>query len=81
MGNNQKDAKSLVTCVLFPQPLLPYVKMAENEGEKKLMLTQNFFEAANMARMHMGATCHKSVCCVQSETDLVGMETVDRSMN
>ena len=55
--------------------------MAENEGVKKLMLKQNFFEAANMARMHMGATCHKSVRFVQSETDLVGMETVDRSMN
>ena len=45
------------------------------------MLTQKFFEAANLARMHMGATCHKSVPCVQSETDLVGMETVDRSLH
>ena len=41
------------------------------------MLTQNFFEAAYMAKIHMGATCHKSVHCVQSESDLVGMETVD----
>ena len=51
MGNKHMDAKSLITCMLFPHPLLAYVKLAENEGDEKLMLTQNFFKAANLARM------------------------------
>ena len=71
MGNKHMDPKTLITCVLFPQPLLPYVKLAETEGVEKLMLTH----------MHMVATCHKSVRCVQSETDLVGIETVERLIN
>ena len=45
------------------------------------MLTQNSFEATDLDRMHIGATCHKTVRCVPSETDLVGMNTVDRPMN
>ena len=44
------------------------------------MLTQSCFEASTLARMHMGATFHKTVQCVQSETDMIGMETVDRSL-
>ena len=67
--------------MLFPQPLLPFIRLAEEEVAEKLMLTQNSFEATNLARMHFGATCHKTVRCVQSETDLVGMNTVERPVN
>ena len=67
----------MITCVLFPQPLLPNIKLAVNEVEEKLMLTQNCFEATNLARMHMGATCHKMECFVKSEAYLICMETVD----
>ena len=45
------------------------------------MLTQNSFEVTNLDRMHIGATCHKTERCVQSETDLVGMNMVDRPVN
>ena len=81
MGQKGKYAKSLITCVRFPQPLMPYIRMAEEEGVEKLMLTQTSFEATNLARMHVGATFHKTVRCVQSETDLVEMNTVDRPVN
>ena len=80
-GLKGKDAKSYITCVLFPKQLLPFIRLAEEEGVEKLMLTQNSFEATNLARMHVGATCHKTVRCVQSETDLVGMNTVERPVN
>ena len=62
--------------MLFPQPLLPFIRLAEEEGSEKLS-----FEVTNLARMHAGATCHKTVRCVQSETDLVGMNTVERPVN
>ena len=45
------------------------------------MLNQNRFEATNFARMMVGATCNKSVRSVQSETDLIGMDTVERSVH
>jgi hypothetical protein len=48
MGNKLKDNKSLTSCNLFPQPLF---KMAEYEDEEKLMLMQNFYNAANLSRM------------------------------
>ena len=67
--------------MLFPQPLLPFIRLAVEEGSGKLILTQNGFEATNLARMHIGATCHKTVRCVQSETDLLGMDTVERSVH
>ena len=51
MGNKRMDAKSLINCMLFPYPLLAYVKLAENKGDEKLMLTHNFFKAANLARI------------------------------
>ena len=31
--------------------------------------------------MILVATCHKTVSCVQPETDLIRMETVDRSVH
>ena len=55
--------------------MVPYIKPAIDEGKEKLMLTQNSFEATNAARIMVGANCHKSVNCTQSETDLVGMDS------
>ena len=81
MGQKGREARSLITCVLFPQPMLPYIKLATEEGKEKIMMTQHSFEATNCARMMVGATCHKSVKSVQSETDLIGMETLERSVN
>jgi hypothetical protein len=81
MGKKGDKAKSYIRCILFPQPMLPYIKPAIDEGKEKLMLTQHSFEATNAARMMGGANCHKSVNTVQSETDLVGMETLERSVN
>ena len=54
---NYEDAKSMIMCILFPQPLLPYIKLAENEGEEKLMvrLCRSCFEATNLANV-----CHLS---------------------
>ena len=81
MGQKGREARSLITCVLFPQPMLPFIKLATEEGKEKIMMTQNSFEATNCARMMVGATCHKSVRSAQSETDLIGMDTVDRSVH
>ena len=74
-------ARSLITCILFPQPMVPYIKLAEDVGKEKLMLTQHSFEATNCAKMMIGANSHKSVKSCQSETDLCGMETLERSVN
>ena len=72
-GLKGKEARSYITyCVLFPQTLLPFIRLASEEGQQKLMMTQNSFEATNLPRMHVGATCHKTVRCVQYETDLGG---------
>ena len=81
MGKQGREARSFITCVLFPQPMVPYIKLALEEGKEKLMLTQNSFEATNAARMMVGANCHKSVKSTQSETDLIGMETTERSVH
>ena len=56
MGLKGKEAKSHITCVLFPQPLLPFIRLAMEAGKEKLMMTQNSFEATNCARMMVGAT-------------------------
>jgi hypothetical protein len=61
MGKQGREAKSLITCVIFPQPMVPYIRLALEEGKEKLMLTQYSFEATNAARMMVGANCHKSV--------------------
>ena len=81
MGQQGREAISLITCVLFPQPMLPFIKLATEEGKEKIMMTQNSFEATNFSRMMVGAPCHKSVRSAQSETDLIGMDTVDRSVH
>ena len=80
---NQRDSKarSLITCVLFPQPMLPYIKMNESENQVRQQMNQNAFEATNLARMMIGANSHFSVRSGQSETDLVGMETLERSVH
>ena len=80
MGQQGREARSLITCVLFPQPMLPFIKLALEEGKEKLMLTQNSFEATNCARMMVGATCHKSVKSAQSETDLIGSEAIFKDL-
>ena len=61
MGQQGREARSLITCVLFPQPMLPFIKLATEEGKEKLMMTQNSFEATNCARMTVGATCQSRV--------------------
>ena len=38
MGLKGKEAKSYITCVLFPQPLLPFIRLAVEEGKEKLMM-------------------------------------------
>ena len=71
-GLKGKDARSYNTCVLFPQPLLPFIKLAMDEGFQKegSQNLMNCFEATNLARMHAGATGHKTVRCIQSDTNL-----------
>ena len=81
MGNQGVGARSLITCILFPQPMVPYTKLAEDVGKERLMLTQHSFEGTNCARMMIGANSLKFVKSCQSETDLCGMETLDRSVN
>ena len=81
MGKKGDKANSYIRCILFPQPMLPYIKPAVDEGKEKIMLQQHCFEATNAARMLVGANCHKSVNTVQSETDLIGMETLERSVH
>ena len=61
--------------------MLPYIKPAVDAGDERRMLQQHSFEATNVARMLVGANCHKSVNTVQSETDLIGLETLERSVN
>ena len=64
-----KDAKPLITIVLFPQPLIPYVKMA-TAGQDAVIQVQHQFEAANLV----------SVKSMMSETDLVGITELDRPL-
>ena len=81
MHQRGDKARSLITCVLFPQPMLPYIKMNESEKQVRQQLNQNAFEATNLARMMIGASSHISVRSGQSETDLVGMEELERSVH
>jgi hypothetical protein len=81
MGKQGREARSFITCALFLQPMVPYTKLASEEGKGKLMLTQHSFEATNAARMMNGANSHKSVKSCQPETDLTGMETLERSVH
>ena len=77
----EKKPKSLFSCVLFPQPMLPYIKPHEAELQTRTYLTQHSVEATNLARMLVGANSHKSLKSGQSETDLVGMSTSNRSIH
>ena len=61
MGKQGVGARSLITCILLPQPMVPYIKLAEDMGKERLMLTQHSFEATNLARMMIGANSRKSV--------------------
>jgi hypothetical protein len=81
MVDRGEKGKSLVRCILFPQPMLPYIKPAVDAGNERKMLQQHSFEATNVARMLVGANCHKSVNTVQSETDLIGLESLERSVD
>jgi hypothetical protein len=58
MGQRGKESRSLITCVLFPQPMLPFIKLNENENQVRQMLTQHSFKATNLARMMIGANSH-----------------------
>ena len=79
MKTKEKKPRSLISCVLFPQPMLPHIKLHESEHQTRVYLTQHNFEATNLARMMMGANSHKNLRSGQSETDLVGMVTSNRS--
>ena len=81
MHQRGEKARSLITCVLFPQPMLPFIKMNEGENQVRQQLNQNSFEMTNLARIMIGASSHSSVRSGQSETDLVGMVELERSVN
>lgn len=76
--SSEVGARSRIVSCTFPQPCLPYIELADHEN-KRLLRAQHDTEATMLARMHVGSTCHKNVRCHQSETDLVGMESFDRS--
>ena len=61
--------------------MLPYIKPHEAELQTRTYLTQHSVEATNLARMLVGANSHKSLKSGQSETDLVGMTTNNRSIH
>ena len=81
MHQRGDKARSLITCVLFPQPMLPYIKLNESEHQVRQKMNQHSFEATNLARMMIGANSHYTVRSGQSETDLCGMETLERSVH
>jgi hypothetical protein len=81
MGKKGEGARSLINCILVPQPMLPYIKLADEENKERLMMNQDSFEATNLARMMIGANSYHIVKSCQSETDLCGMETLDRSVH
>jgi hypothetical protein len=81
MGNKGKEARSLIPCVLFPKPMLPFIKLNETENQVRQMMTQHSVEATNLARMMIGANSHHTVKSGQSETDLCCMETLDCSVH
>ena len=55
MGRKGEGARSLITCVLFPQAMLPFIKLAETKNQVRLMMTQHSFKVTNLARMMIGA--------------------------
>jgi hypothetical protein len=65
----------------FPTATPALDKASYGGGTTKADDDSEQFQGHNLARMHIGATCHKTVRCVQSETDLIGMDTVDRSVH
>ena len=77
----EKKPRALFSCVLFPQPMLPFIKPYDEEAQTRTYLTQHRVEATNLARMLVGANSHRSTKSGQSETDLIGMTTNNRSMN
>ena len=81
MNQHERNNRSLIVSVLFPQPMLPYIKLNESENQFRQHLNQHSFEATNLARMMIGANCHRMVRSGQSETDLVGMETLHRGVH
>ena len=80
---NLRDKKpvSLFSTILFPQPMIPYIKPFEDGVQTRTFLTQHKVEATFLARMYVGANCHRSTRSGQSETDLICMDTIDRNSN
>ena len=76
-----KKYKALFSCVLFPQPMIPFIKPYDEEAQTRIYLTQHRVEATYLSRMLVGANSHKSTRSGQSETDLIGMTTNNRSCN
>jgi hypothetical protein len=51
MGKQRLGVRSLITCFLFPQPMVPYIKLVEDVAKERIMLIQHNFEATNCARL------------------------------
>jgi hypothetical protein len=47
MGKQGVGARSLIPCILFPKPMVPYINLGKEVGKDRLMLTQHSFEAKN----------------------------------
>ena len=76
-----KKYRALFSCVLFPQPMIPFIKPYDEEAQTRMYLTQHRVEATYLSRMLVGANSHKSTRSGQSETDLIGMTTTNRGCN
>ena len=78
---NQDDpkAKFQFTHVSFPQPATPHVDYKTGPTKIERMSIQHQYESANLARIHCSSASSGFTCIKRSETDLVGMSSIERN--
>ena len=79
MYKRQPKARSQITNVTFPQPAIPHVEYITDLKKQERMSIQHQFEASNLARIHCVSASSNFTNISRSETDLVGMASVERS--
>ena len=71
--------RSKIIYVSCPQPAIPNVENITDENKQERMCIQHQFEASNLARIHCTSASSSFTNITRSETDLVGMASLERS--
>ena len=63
----------------FPQPAIPHVEYISDLNKQERMCIQHQYEACNLARIHCTSASSSFTNITRSETDFVGMASLERS--